>query len=98
MNYTIKIINSLENSNVLIDGITETVKREIKKRGRFPFALLAPSDTSIVESVIYSVVTVKSGGGVRITCIKNVRYWFTISRLLIISITNLSLMVFFKKN
>ena len=32
MNYTIKIINLLENSNVLIDGITETVKREIKKK------------------------------------------------------------------
>ena len=67
MIYTIKIINSLKNSNVLIDGITETVNREIKKKGRFLFALLAPSHTSIVESVIYSVVTVKKGGGVRIT-------------------------------
>ena len=38
-----------------------------KEEGRFLFALLAPSDTSIVESVIYSVVTVKSGRGVRIT-------------------------------
>ena len=31
MNDIIKIIKSLEDSNVLIDGITETVKHEIKK-------------------------------------------------------------------
>ena len=33
MNDIIKIIKSLEDSNVLIDGITETVKYEIKKHG-----------------------------------------------------------------
>ena len=33
MNDIIKIIKSLEDSNVLIDGITETVKHEIKKHG-----------------------------------------------------------------
>ena len=31
MNDIIKIIKSLEESNVLIDGITETEKHEIKK-------------------------------------------------------------------
>ena len=31
MNDIIKIIKSLEHSNVLIDGITETVKHKIKK-------------------------------------------------------------------
>ena len=31
MNDIIKIIKSLQDSNVLIDGITETVKHEIKK-------------------------------------------------------------------
>ena len=30
--YIIKIIKSLEVSNVLIDGITETVKNEIEKK------------------------------------------------------------------
>ena len=32
MNDIIKIIKSLEDSNVLTDGITETVKDEIKKK------------------------------------------------------------------
>ena len=32
MNYIIKIIRSLEDSDVLIDGITETGKLEIKNR------------------------------------------------------------------
>ena len=40
MNYTIKIINSLKNSNVLIDGITETVNREIKKRRQISFCFV----------------------------------------------------------
>ena len=31
MNDIIKIIKSLEDSSVLIDGVTETVKHEIKK-------------------------------------------------------------------
>ena len=31
MNYIIKIIKLLEDSSVLIDGATETLKREIKK-------------------------------------------------------------------
>ena len=43
MNDIIKIIKSLEESNVLIDGITETVKYEIKEQeGGFLPALLAP--------------------------------------------------------
>ena len=32
MNDIIKIIKSLEDSSVLINGVTETVKHEIKKR------------------------------------------------------------------
>ena len=43
MTDTIKITKSLEDSNVLIDGITETVEQEIKKQEvRFLSALLAP--------------------------------------------------------
>ena len=34
MNDIIKIIKSLEDSGVLIDGVTETVKHEIKKQER----------------------------------------------------------------
>ena len=31
MNYIIKIIKSLDDSDILIDGVIETVKHEIKK-------------------------------------------------------------------
>ena len=49
INYIIKIIKSLEDLSVLIDGVTETVKHDIKKQERrFLGALLAPLATSIV--------------------------------------------------
>ena len=42
MNGIIKIIKSIEDLSALIDGLTETVKHEIKKQeGRFFWALLA---------------------------------------------------------
>ena len=57
MNEIIKIIKSLEDSGVLIDGVTETVKHEIKKqKGGFLGALLTPLATSTVQPVISSVV------------------------------------------
>ena len=41
MNDIIKIIKSLEDSGVLIDGVSETVKHEItKEEGKFLKALL----------------------------------------------------------
>ena len=44
MNYIIKIIKSLVDLGLLIDGVTETVKHELKKQeGGFLGALLAPS-------------------------------------------------------
>ena len=66
MNYIIKIIKLLEDSNVLIDGITETIKHEIKKaEGGFLPALLTPLAASLVQPVISSVVKGKSGRGVK---------------------------------
>ena len=65
MNDIIKIIKSFEDSGVLIDGVTETVKHEIQKqKGRFPGALLEPLAASIVQPVISSVVKVISERGV----------------------------------
>ena len=62
MSDIIIIIKSLEDSAVLIDGIHETIKREIKKQeGRFLEALLAPLATSLVQLVIFSVVKGISG-------------------------------------
>ena len=66
MNDIITIIKSLKNSGVLIDGVTETVKHEIKKQeGGFLRAFLAPLAISLVQPVISSVVKVISGRGVR---------------------------------
>ena len=53
----IKIIKSLEDSGVLIDGVTETVKNKIKNlEGGFLGALQAPLTASLVQLVISSVV------------------------------------------
>ena len=52
MNDIIKIIKSLEDSGVLIDGVAETVKHEIKKQeGGFLGALLAPLAALLVQPV-----------------------------------------------
>ena len=49
MNDIIKIIKSQEDSGLLIDWVTETVKHEIKKQeAGFLGALLTPLATSIV--------------------------------------------------
>ena len=57
MNDIIELIKSLGDSSVLIDGVTQTVKHEIKKQeDRFLEALLAPLAASIVQSVISSAV------------------------------------------
>ena len=66
MNDIIKIIKSSEDSGVLIDGVTKTVKYEINKQeGGFPGALLAPLAASLVQPAISSVVKGISGRGVR---------------------------------
>ena len=66
VNDIIKIIKSLEDSGILIDGFTETVKHEIRKQERrFLGALLASLVASLVQPVISSVVKGISGRGVR---------------------------------
>ena len=66
MNDIIKIIISLEDSSVLIDGITQIVKHEIKNlECWFLLVLLAPLVASVVQPVISSVVKGISGKGVR---------------------------------
>ena len=65
MNDIIKIIKSLEDSGVSIDGVTETVRYEMKEQdGRFLGALLAPLGASLVQPVISSVVKGISERGV----------------------------------
>ena len=55
----------LEDSGVLTDGVTETVKHEINKQeGGFIGALLAPLAASVVQPVISLVVKGISARGV----------------------------------
>ena len=62
MNDIIKIVKSLEDSGVLIDGVNETVKHEIKKQeGEFLGALLAPLAASLVQPLISSILKGISG-------------------------------------
>ena len=66
MNDNIKIVKSLEGSCVLIDGVTEAVKHEIKKQeGGFLGVLLVPLTASLVQPIISSVVKGISGRGFR---------------------------------
>ena len=61
-----KIIKSLGDLGVLIDGVTETVKYEIKKQeSRFLGALLAPLAASLVQPLISSAVRGACWKGVR---------------------------------
>ena len=61
-----KIIKSLEGSGVLIDGVIEKVKHEIKRQeGGFLSALLTPLAASLVQPMISSVVKGIIGRGVR---------------------------------
>ena len=60
MNDIIKIIESLEDSGVLIDGLIETVKHEVNKQeGGFLGVLLAPLAASLIGPVISSVIYVR---------------------------------------
>ena len=66
MNDIIKIMKPLEYSNVLIDGITETVKHEIlKQKGGFlPLAasLVQPAISSVVKGISEREIK-RAGGG-----------------------------------
>ena len=65
MNDIIEIIKSLKDSSVLVDGVTETLKHEIKKEeDGFLRAFLALIATSLVQPVISLEVKVISERGV----------------------------------
>ena len=67
MNDIIKIIKSIEDSNILVDVITKTVKTETKnkKDGFIPALLVIPLAATLVQTVTSSVVKGISGRGTR---------------------------------
>ena len=87
----IKIITSLEDSGVLMDGVTETIQHERKKQeGAFPPALLALLAASLLQPEGISGKGVRRAGRGYMDNDFSYRSIFeAISRLLSISITNL---------
>ena len=100
VNDIIKIIKSLEDSGVLINRVTETVKHKMKKEEDILASLVA----SIVQPVISSLVKGISGRGVRraeediwIKIFSFIPSLKTILKIRVISMTNLDLMAFFQQ-
>ena len=53
----LKLLKSLENSDLLFDGATETVKHEIKKQeAEFLSALMAPLAASLIAPIASSLI------------------------------------------
>ena len=58
----IKIKKSLENSGILIDGVSETVKHQIKKQeGRFLGMLLVTLGASVLGNMLSGKGAVRAG-------------------------------------
>ena len=73
MNDVIKTVESLEKSGLLVDGVTETVKHEIKKQevwflgtmmATMAGSLIAPMAFSLMQPVVSSLTNAISGKGV----------------------------------
>ena len=70
MDDTIKVVESLEKSGLLIDGATETVKHEIEKQNggfldammvRMAASLIAPIASSLIQPLASSLINAISG-------------------------------------
>ena len=64
MNDVIKIIQALENSNILIKGVIKTIKNETKEqKGGFLSMLLGTLETSLLGNLLTGKGTVRAGTG-----------------------------------
>ena len=64
MNDVIKIVQALEDSNILLKGVTETVKNEIKEqKGGFLSMLLSTLDASLLGNLLTGKGFVRAGSG-----------------------------------
>ena len=64
MEHIIKIVDSLEKSGLLFNGVTEIVKHEIKKQeGRFFGAMMAPIPDWLIAPMVSSMINTITGKG-----------------------------------
>ena len=64
MNDTIKIIQPLENSNILIKGVTKTIKNETKEqKGGFLSMLLGTLGASLLGNLLTGKGILRAGSG-----------------------------------
>ena len=64
MNDIMKILKALEDCNILIDGVTKTVKNETKEqKGEFLSMLLGISETSLLGNLLTGKGIVTAGSG-----------------------------------
>ena len=64
MNYIMKIVQALEDSNILLKGVTETIKNETKEqKGGFLSMLLGTLEASLLGNLLTRKGTVRVGEG-----------------------------------
>ena len=64
MNDIMKIFQALEDSNILLKGVTKTIKNETKKqKGRFLSMLLGTLGASLLENLLTGKGIVRAGSG-----------------------------------
>ena len=60
-----KIVQKLENSNILLKGVTKTIKNETKEqKGGFSSMLLGTLGASLLGNLLSVKATVRAGGGI----------------------------------
>ena len=64
MNDIMKIVQALEDSNVLLKGVTKTIKNETEKqKGRLLSMILSTSGASLLGNLLARKGTVRAGSG-----------------------------------
>ena len=63
MNYIIKIVQVLEDSNILLKGVTKTIKNETKKQKGLLSMLLGTLGASLLRNLLAGKGIVRAGSG-----------------------------------
>ena len=64
MNYIMKIVQTLEDSNILLKGVTKTIKNEAKEqKGGFLSMLLGTLEASLIGNLLSGKGIVRTGSG-----------------------------------